>query len=894
MRSAAIVSTSPNPPVVPLHFIHLIARADADVVRSLLALVCCGLCGRALAQPAFAQFEARQTHPIGLTPSGGRLLALNSPDGRLSVFDVTSPVDVEPVLVAEIPVGLEPVSLRARTDDEVWVVNEVSDSVSVVSLQLGTVVATLPCPDEPADVVFAQGKAFVSCARNGLLRVFDTATRAEVATIPLNGLYPRSLATDAAGTRVFVAFQLSGNRTTVLPADKAPAPPAPTNPDLPAPPRTALIVSASDVRVPYTVLDHDVAEVSVEGLRVLGYFSDAGTSLFDLAVRPGTDELWVANTDARNLTRFEPDLRGHLADNRVTRLDLSSGGAVPFDLDAGIDHALLPNPAAQAGALAQPTAIAFSADGSAAWVAAFGSDRVARLDPADGRITARVDVRPALADGSRGMRGPRGIALNEAHRRLYVLNKLANTISIIATDRAVLLGEVPAGSFDPTPAAVKAGRGFLFDARLSGNGTASCATCHLDADRDGLAWDLGDPGGTMTTVIGADLASHDTRPQARAMHPMKGPMVTQTLRGIGPTNLFHWRGDRATLRDFNPTFRDLMGGALLPDADMDALKTYLATLRHHPNPDRGLDNSLPVSSDGGDARRGRSRFNVHINHCAVCHTGASGSDNNVDDLRNFGGRQPMKTPSLQTTYQRAVLDTRAGAVNVAGFGLLHDGTGGTRSLPTAHFYELDELGGQDFADVTAYVRSFDTGTAPAVGWNRTVSAATKASAALDAELTVLEAQARGTNTCDLVAHGRVGGSARQFRYDAATQRYRPDRAAEAPMTRAGLLAALGADDALTFLGVLPGDGPRRGGDRDGDGVPDGDEPAPTLTFAASREGLDLAWPVGTLDWLLESAPGPTGPWLPDLRPREKGAAIRRIPPAGFPEPAQQFRLRRVW
>ena len=30
---------------------------------------------------------------------------------------------------SEIPVGLEPVSVRARTNDEVWVVNEVSDSV---------------------------------------------------------------------------------------------------------------------------------------------------------------------------------------------------------------------------------------------------------------------------------------------------------------------------------------------------------------------------------------------------------------------------------------------------------------------------------------------------------------------------------------------------------------------------------------------------------------------------------------------------------------------------------------------------------------------------------------------------------------------------------------------
>ena len=34
-----------------------------------------------------------------------------------------------PVLLSEVPVGLEPVSVRARTNGEAWVVNELSDSV---------------------------------------------------------------------------------------------------------------------------------------------------------------------------------------------------------------------------------------------------------------------------------------------------------------------------------------------------------------------------------------------------------------------------------------------------------------------------------------------------------------------------------------------------------------------------------------------------------------------------------------------------------------------------------------------------------------------------------------------------------------------------------------------
>jgi YVTN family beta-propeller protein len=833
-----------------------------------------------------------------LTPDGTRLLVLNTPDARLSVFDVSNGANIEPVLIAEIPVGLEPVSVRARTDDEAWVVNEVSDSVSVVSISGGVVIDTLRCADEPADVVFAQDKAFVSCARNNLLRVFDAVTRAELSSITLNGLNPRALATDAAGTKVYAAFQFSGNRTTILPASLAPAPPAPLNTNLPAPPQTGLIVPADDPRIGYTVLDRDVAEISVPLRRVQRYFAGVGTSLFYLAPRPGTDELWVANTEALNLVRFEPNLRGHFADNRVTRLALGTGTAAPFDLNAGIDYGLLPNPAAQATALAQPTAIVFTGNGSNAWVAAFASDRVAKLDAADATVLARVDVRTPTTDGSpndsRRMRGPRGLALHEELGRLFVLNKLANSISVIDTASAQLLAEIPAGSFDPTPPVVKEGRGFLFDARLSGNGSASCATCHLDADRDGLAWDLGDPNGAMTNVMGANLAAHDTRPQSRPMHPMKGPMMTQTLRGLAPSQLLHWRGDRPDLRAFNPTFRDLMGGALISDADMDALKAYLDTLRHHPNPNLNTDSSLPATFGGGNPTRGRSRFVIHNNHCAVCHVLPAGSDNNVDDLRNIAGAQPIKTPPLQTVYQRALLDTRAGAANVSGFGLGHDGSAGLQFLPTVHFYELDELTGQDFADVTAFLMCFDTGVAPAVGFSRTITMANRADATLMNELATLEAQARGANVCDLVLRGRVGGQWRQFFYDKALQLYRTDRASDSPLSREQLLALLGPDDALTFLGTLPGTGPRLGGDRDGNGVRDADEPRPLLNFAVSAASLRLSWPESARDWLPERAPEASGPWRADLLPRSHSGGSQHLHHPLSEEPMEFFRLRRVW
>ncbi|MBC7931420.1 MAG: hypothetical protein H7Z38_12730, partial [Rubrivivax sp.] len=73
-------------------------------------------------------FESPQVHPLALTPDGTRLLAVNSPNATLSVFQLVSG---SPVLTAEIPVGLEPVSVAARNNREAWVVNWLSDSVSV-------------------------------------------------------------------------------------------------------------------------------------------------------------------------------------------------------------------------------------------------------------------------------------------------------------------------------------------------------------------------------------------------------------------------------------------------------------------------------------------------------------------------------------------------------------------------------------------------------------------------------------------------------------------------------------------------------------------------------------------------------------------------------------------
>src|SRR5262245_33124321 len=80
---------------------------------------------------AFVNFESGHVRPLALSPDGSRLFAVNTPDDRLAIYDVTAG---GLTLAGEVQVGLEPVAVAARTNTEVWVVNHLSDSISIVQV----------------------------------------------------------------------------------------------------------------------------------------------------------------------------------------------------------------------------------------------------------------------------------------------------------------------------------------------------------------------------------------------------------------------------------------------------------------------------------------------------------------------------------------------------------------------------------------------------------------------------------------------------------------------------------------------------------------------------------------------------------------------------------------
>src|SRR5277367_1976198 len=468
--------------------------------------------------PTVANFEAAQTNPIRLSADATRLYAANTANNSLSVFDVSEPDN--PVLLNEIPVGVGPVSVNPRTTDEVWVVNQVSNSVSVVSVSQGIVTDTISASLEPMDVVFAgPSQAYVSCSRSNTIAVFDVDTHALVTTLPVYGGSPRALAVSPDGNTVYAAFAISGNASTVIPAAIAPPQAPPLNPQLPPPPQVSLIIAASNPQwkqyVTFDMPDNDVVAIRAgTSPTISGYYSGVGTINLGLDVNPATGDIYVGNTDALNLTFFEPSLRGHWINSRITRIQIGSGQVTPFDLNPNIDYNILPNPQALKTALSQPANVLFDPSGTFMYVAAFGTDRVAQVDT-NGNVLSFVELSPTGSGSTadpKNKRGPRGLALNASAQILYAMNRLTDSISVVNTGRMAVQLEVPAGT-DPTPLTIKQGRGFLYDAKLSGNGTGACASCHVDGDMDHLSWNLGDRSGDMQKIF--------QKGQVILFHPMK-------------------------------------------------------------------------------------------------------------------------------------------------------------------------------------------------------------------------------------------------------------------------------------------------------------------------------------------------------------------------------------
>ena len=869
---------------------HALAWGFAAI--ALLASWCVVPFGRAQSAPgSFVNFESGYTRPLALSPDGTRLFALNTPDGRLAIFDVTTD---GLTLAGEVQVGVDPVAVAARTNLEVWVVNHLSDSVSIVRIDdaapsLSEVTNTLLTCDEPRDIVFAGNRAFVTTARRGqncpvdpmydtpgigraLVQVFDaTALGAPLGGTPIANIElfadtPRGLAVTPDGTTVYAAAFHSGNQTTtilepiVTIAGGLPPPPAGSTP---GGPNVGLIVKFNQTTgtwedergaagvdwspaVMFSLPDLDVFEIDADAATpaAVGSFPHVGTVLFNLAVHPTNGKVYVSNTDARNHVRFEGifpspgsphGVRGHIAESRISILD---GGFVStHHLNPHIDYTQQGTPAEAADTFAFPTDLTFSSDGSRLYVAGFGTGQVGVFDSAD--LEAGVITKDLIHVGG----GAGGLALDESRDRLYVLSRFEQRVKIVTNVSDETKRGVTGSSslhFDPSPASTKAGRPFLYDTLLSsGHGDSSCASCHIFGDFDSLAWDLGDAsnGAPILPNPNPFVGGATGNP----FHPLKGPMTTQSLRGMAGFGPMHWRGDRtgghlpggdpldedAAFKAFNPAFVGLLGRAEeLTEEQMQAFTDFILAVPYPPNPNRSLDNVLNASEQAGE-----DFFLTQVtdggNTCDGCHTFPFGADGRS----TFEGEtQEFKVAHQRNMYQKvgmfgvppavAIPPTGFLGDQVRGFGFLHDG--GIASL-------FDFVSAQVFANLNDPMRrnlenfmlASESSFVPAVGQQVSNTPANFTDPDVVARLDVLVAQAEAGD-CDLIIKGLFAGEPRGAVYLPGGQ-FRSDRAAD-PLFGAGVIRGLPGQGATqVYTCVPPGAGARLGIDRDSDGAFDADE-----------------------------------------------------------------------
>ncbi len=833
---------------------------------------------------AFTTFDSGQVRPLALTSDGAQLLAVNTPGNCLAIIEVAANQLRERQCV---PVGLEPVAVALRNDGEAWVVNHLSDSISIVNLEnTPSTIKTLYVGDEPRDIIFAgpnNRRAFITTAHRGQntgrspqlftpgvgradVWVFDSmavdndsglgATPETVLTLFTDT--PRALARSADGRKVYAAGLFSGNRTTTARFDVIKTPPFDDAAGNPAPETAAILQFdgtdwVDDVgrsgdgniiyneQINFTVPDTDVFEIdaAADTPTIVRSFSGVGTTIFNLAVNPVDGTIYASNLEANNIRRFEgpgtrasaPTVQGHVVENRITviREDEIS----PRHLNKHIDYDLAQGTDSEkARSLANPLEIVISEDGQDLYLAAFSSNKIARFATAELENDSFIPSENSHIPLTGG--GPTGLVLDETRQRLLVMTRFDNAVALHDLNDGRELDKIHL--FNPEPEAVVSGRPFLYDAQISSSrGDSSCSSCHIFGDLDALAWDLGNP----DDVLVNNPNDFFVGPERPVFHPMKGPMSTQSLRGLKGNGPLHWRGDRtgtnalpgesleaAAFKEFNGAFDALFArGALLSDEEMQKFTDFVMELRYPPNPIRNLDNSLT-----DDQAVGRDVFLNDLTtrgrlSCNDCHRldpeqklfGTS-TQSTVEGPNN---PQDFKIPHLRNMYQKVGFFSLFNGPQPRTVGFAHDGRVGSVVLflrGAGFIFSSDE----ERVQVSQFMMAFDSDLAPAVGQQVTLDMR-KTESHLDRLNLLIDRTATSPRECDVVFHGVIDNQARSGVFSPTDNTFQSDRATETFLLNELQDLSDQSGQAITFTCVPPGNGVQMGIDRDLNGVFNGDE-----------------------------------------------------------------------
>jgi len=526
-----------------------------------------------------------------LSPDGARLYVLCQGTGDIRILDTESGQTLRTIPVGRVPRGFS-LSPDGRL---LFVANSWDDTVTVIDTNSETVQAAWPAGYEPSSVEENRSGTllYVADRIGNDITVLDASTGAEQETLEA-GRGASYLAMSADGSRLYA--------THVYPN------PTPNR----TPPRSEI-----------TVIDPQRAQVI--GRIPLPYIAGG----FHIALSRDGRLGVAAELHPKNLVPLAHVEHGWAFVDTLTLFGADVGKPVEVPLDE-LDRYY-----------ARPFGVAIAPDKSRIYVSHGGADCVSVIDVH--RMLAYIHMHPApfaedLAASAHYVvtriavgKNPRGILLSRDGARLYVANRLDDTISVVDTRTLRVTQTIRlAGPESISP--LRRGEQIFYSARYAFQGQFGCANCHIDSTFDGLQWDL-EPDG-----FGRDIVDNRLIEDLRGTEPFKWNGGNPTLVkecGIR-TEMYFWRSQN------------------YDDLQLTDLVLYIRSLPSRPNRWRSTNGELTPAQE-----RGRAIFNRTVdklglpipqsNQCAYCHSGPKGTSQKSFDVgtkKNTDNTGLLDTPQL--------------------------------------------------------------------------------------------------------------------------------------------------------------------------------------------------------------------------------------------------------
>ena len=535
-----------------------------------------------------------------LSPDGVRLYVLCAQSEDVRVLDAATYAVLKTIKVGRSPRGMA----LSAAGDRLFVTNSLDDTLSVIDAQTMTMVDTWSVGGEPSGVVenHTRKQIFVANRISNDVAVLDAQTGVEEKRL-LAGRGVSYLTLSPDGSRVYA--------THIYPNDSLQPSPAGNRA---APESEITVIDAARAVVIDRIPLHAIA-----GVFHLAFSADG---------RLGA----VAEFHPKNLVPLAHLEHGGAFAYTLTLFGADVGQPVEVPLDELERYA------------SQPFGVVIAPDKSRLYVSAAGSECVLAIDVP--RLLHFVHEHPRPPSGSFAPdlsassnyviaripvgHNPRGLALSPDGHRLFVANRLDDTISVIDTHSNRVATTISLAG-PKTISALRRGEQTFYSAHYSFQGQISCSSCHIDSTFDGITWQL-EPSG-----FGRDIVDNK---------------MLEDIKDIGP---YKWNGGNPNIpTECGPrTEKYFWRSETYDDLTLTDLVLYIRSLPARPNRRSLPDGELTPAQERGKAifERDVDRFGKPIppaNRCSYCHSGPKGTNQKLFDV---GTRKPTDNSGLLKTPQ---------------------------------------------------------------------------------------------------------------------------------------------------------------------------------------------------------------------------------------------------